>query len=82
MVRMEQSLDKFFNEGGTTKFVDRLTSSLGIDPSTVKIVSVYEGSLVVNYNLEVKEPESTGDAAADAKAAEEAKKKLDELKNK
>ena len=31
--------------------MDRLSSSLGIHASDVKIVSVYEGSLVVNYEL-------------------------------
>lgn len=50
---MEWSLDEFFNEGGTTKFIDRLTASLGIHASTVKVVSVYEGSLIVNYEISV-----------------------------
>jgi len=51
MVRMEWSMAEFFADGGTTKFVDRLTGSLGIHASEVKIVSVYEGSLVVNYEI-------------------------------
>lgn len=48
-------MDEFFAEGGTTTFVDRLTGSLGIHASQVKIVSVYEGSLVVNYEIEPEE---------------------------
>jgi hypothetical protein len=52
---MEWTLDEFFTAGGTTSFVDRLTGSLGIHASQVKIVSVYEGSLVVNYELEADE---------------------------
>jgi hypothetical protein len=52
MVRLELTMDEFFADGGTTKFVDRLTSALGIHASQVKIVSVYEGSLVVNYEIE------------------------------
>lgn len=52
-VRMEWSLDEFFNGGGTTTFVDRITASLGIHASEVKVVSVYEGSLVVNYEVAV-----------------------------
>jgi len=51
MVRMDFTLESFFSGGGTTNFVDRLSSSLGIHASDVKIVSVYEGSLVVNYEL-------------------------------
>jgi len=30
-----------------------LTASLGIHASTVKVVSVYEGSLVINYEISV-----------------------------
>ena len=51
MVRMEFTLESFFSSGGTTLLIDRLSSSLGIHASDVKIVSVYEGSLVVNYEL-------------------------------
>ena len=50
-VRMEWSLDSFYNNGGTTLLIDRIAASLGIHASTIKIVSVYEGSLVVNYNI-------------------------------
>jgi hypothetical protein len=49
---MEWTFAEFFTAGGTTTFVDRLTASLGIHASQVKIVSVYEGSLVVNYEIE------------------------------
>jgi len=55
---MEWSMDEFFNEGGTTKFVDRLTASLGIHASEVKIVSVYEGSLIVNYEIQNDDTEA------------------------
>jgi hypothetical protein len=65
---MEWTMDEFFADGGTTAFVDRLTASLGIHASQVKIVSVYEGSLVVNYELEAEDSEDT-----DALAALEAK---------
>ena len=41
----------FFDKGGTTAFVDRLCASLGIHASTVKVVSVYEGSLGVDYEI-------------------------------
>jgi hypothetical protein len=51
LVRMEWSVDQFFSEGGTSTFAERLAGSLGIHMSTVKVVSVYEGSLVVNYEL-------------------------------
>lgn len=46
-VRLNWTLDGFYAQGGTTKFVDRLAASLGIHASNIKIVSVYEGSVVV-----------------------------------
>lgn len=48
---MEWSVNEFFTNGGTTTFADRLAGSLGIHISTVKVVSVYMGSLVVNYEI-------------------------------
>jgi hypothetical protein len=56
LVRMEWTLDAFFSNGGTTSFMDRVAAGLGIHASTIKIVSVYEGSLVVNYELSASDP--------------------------
>jgi hypothetical protein len=52
MVRMEWTFEEFFDNRGTTQFIDRVAGSLGIHASTIKIVSVYDGSLVVNYGVE------------------------------
>jgi hypothetical protein len=38
-------------DGGTTAFIDRLCASLGIHASTVKVVGVSSGSVVVNYEI-------------------------------
>lgn len=64
LVRMEWSMEAFFADGGTTSFIDRLTGSLGIHASSVKIVSVYEGSLIVNYEIEADEDDTDGSALA------------------
>lgn len=56
LVRMEWTLDAFFSNGGTTSFMDRVAAGLGIHASTIKIVSVYEGSLVVNYEISASDP--------------------------
>lgn len=69
MVRMELSLDEFFDNGGTTLFVDRVAGALGIHASTIKVVSVYEGSLVVNYDIAVDDPadnSTSGEVASTA----------------
>lgn len=67
MVRMEWSLDAFFSNGGTTTFADRVAGSLGIHASDIKVVSVYEGSLVVNYDVTVPEGSTTTIAQLQAK---------------
>jgi len=51
-------MDEFFADGGTTKFIDRLAGSLGIHASTIKVVSVFEGSLVLNYEIETETDEA------------------------
>lgn len=48
---MEWTMDAFFKKGGTTTFIDRLAGSLGIHASSIKMVSVYQGSLVINYAI-------------------------------
>lgn len=50
-VRLEWTMDEFFAAGGTTSFVDRLCGSLGIHASTVKVVSVFQGSVGVDYEI-------------------------------
>jgi hypothetical protein len=64
MVRMEWTMAAFFSDGGTTNFIDRLTGSLGIHASNVKIVSVYEGSLIINYEISVDDEDDTDALAA------------------
>jgi hypothetical protein len=61
---MEWTLDAFFSNGGTTSFMDRVASGLGIHASTIKIVSVYEGSLVVNYEITAANPVVLAQVAA------------------
>ena len=56
---MEWTLEDFYAKGGTTTFVDRLAASLGIHASTIKVVGVYTGSLVVDYNIYVADDSTT-----------------------
>jgi hypothetical protein len=50
-VRLEWTVEEFFANDGVTTFVQRLASALGIDPSRVKVVSIYTGS--VNVDIEI-----------------------------
>jgi len=47
-VRMEWTLEEFYADDGTTAFIDRLASVLGIHPSRVFPLQVYEGSVCIN----------------------------------
>ena len=51
MVRLNWTLKGFYDSGGSTTFADNLASSLGIDPSTIKVVAVYTGSVVIYFNI-------------------------------
>ena len=48
---MSWTLEGFYAAGGATKFVDRLASVLGIHASTIKVVSVYTGSVIVEVQI-------------------------------
>jgi len=69
MVRMDWSVNEFYDSGGTTAFVDNVAASLSIPASTIKVVSVYEGSLVVNYDIVVDDPADDGNSAPSASNA-------------
>jgi hypothetical protein len=48
-VRLQWSLDEFYEDGGVTTFVDRLAASLGIESYQIKTISVYQGSVIIEY---------------------------------
>jgi hypothetical protein len=72
-VRMEWTLGEFYSDGGTTRFADRMAAVLGIDVSRVKVVAVYEGSVIVDFFIESK--------TSSDEDASEAQSELEELTN-
>jgi hypothetical protein len=50
-VRLEWTVTDFYSNGGTTLFIDRISSVLGVHPSTIKIVSVLSGSVIIQYQV-------------------------------
>ena len=51
MVRLDWTKEEYFWDGGSTRFVDRLASSLGIHASEIKVVAVWEGSVWVQATI-------------------------------
>lgn len=49
---MAWTLDEFYSTGGPTTFSDNVAGVLGIHASQIKVVSVYEGSVVVDFTVE------------------------------
>jgi len=66
-VRMEWTMKEFFDNGGTTSFIDRLCGSLGIHASTVKVVGVFDGSVQVDYEITPSKDEPLSIAQIQAK---------------
>lgn len=76
-------MNEFFSNGGTTQFIDRVSGSLGIHASTIKVVSVYEGSLVVNYDMFIEdEEEESADGSSSSGSTTSAAEKLAAIKAK
>jgi len=48
-VRLEFTMDEFFASGGVVSFVDRMAASLGIHKADIRVVSVYEGSTIIDF---------------------------------
>jgi len=50
-IRLEWTLNAFFAEGGIGKFTDRMAAALGIHRADLKVVQVYEGSVIVEFQV-------------------------------
>jgi len=50
-IRMEFTLDEFFAKGGVVSFMDRMAGVLGIHRADIKVVSIYEGSTIVEFQV-------------------------------
>ena len=75
---MDWTMAEFFADGGTTRFVDRLASSLGIASHRIKVVAVYTGSVILDFQIEsevVTPTENDAQGNPVTKTAEEIKAK-------
>ena len=50
-IRLEFTMDEFFAEGGIVTFADRMAGVLGIHAADIKVVSVYEGSTIIEFQV-------------------------------
>lgn len=50
-IRLEFTMDEFFADGGVVTFADRMAGVLGIHAADIKVVSVYEGSTIIEFQV-------------------------------
>lgn len=50
-VRLEFTFEEFFAKGGITTFVDRMAASIGLHKADIKVVQVYRGSTIVDFEI-------------------------------
>ena len=56
-IRLEFTLDEFFADGGIVTFTDRMAGVLGVHRADLKVVSIYEGSTIVNFQVVQRDEE-------------------------
>ena len=56
-IRMEFTMSEFYGKGGVTTFTDRMAAVLGIHRADLKVVTVYEGSTIVEFQV-MSDPEA------------------------
>jgi hypothetical protein len=66
-IRMEFTMNEFFAEGGVVSFTDRMAGVLGIHRADIKVVSVYEGSTIVEFQVLQRDEEVDGEELIDLK---------------
>jgi len=60
------TLDEFYADGGTAKFADRIAAVLGIHASTIKVVAVYKGSVIIDFFIQAEDDDDNADATLNA----------------
>jgi len=50
-IRLEFTMNEFFANGGVVTFVDRMAAVLGIHKADIKVVAVYEGSTIIDFQI-------------------------------
>lgn len=60
-VRLNWTMDEFYADGGTVKFADRISAVLGIHASTIKVVAVYKGSVIIDFFIQAEDNDEDPD---------------------
>lgn len=75
-VRLEFTLAEFYDDGGIVSFVDRMAGVLGVHKADLKIVTIYEGSTIVKFQVVQRDDEEEGVELLDLKSVDAAYRNL------
>ena len=64
-VRLEWTLAEFYESDGIGKFTDRMAAALGIHRADLKVVQVFEGSVIIEFMVMAPEDDPNPQAALD-----------------
>ncbi len=53
------TIDQFFSTGGEDEFITNLSAGLGINTSRIRVLGIYEGSVVVETSVEPSDTSAT-----------------------
>ena len=62
-IRLEWTVKEFFEEDGIGVFTDRMAAALGIHKADLKVVQVYEGSVIIQFEVMTEEGEENPEQA-------------------
>lgn len=81
--RFEMDINDFYESDGETLFIDRMAAVLGITTDRIKVVGVYEGSVVVTSFIQPDPSSTTVDnsSSADVSAESQEMEELSEIIN-
>ena len=58
-VRLDWTLEEFYEEGGVMTFTDKMAAVLGVHASQIKTVAVYEGSVILEFFVDTEYDDET-----------------------
>lgn len=53
------TIEEFYNQQGETAFIDKVASVLNIDPTSIRVVGIKIGSVIIDFEIDAKTQNQT-----------------------
>jgi len=70
-MKIEMKLETFYETNGPMLFIDKMAAFLGIPPDKMRIVSITEGSVVIDFEIIIDEETMESDVVSEMATSEE-----------